>query len=125
MRSMLFTPGNHPHRITKALTDLPTDAVILDLEDAVATDQKISTRAPIAAALSQPRTSRLYVRINDASTPFFFGDLEAVAQPGLDGIMLPKTAGPEQVYLAAAYLTHLERERGLPPKSVELIPLID
>jgi len=39
--------------------------------------------------------------------------------------VLPKTANPEQVYLADAYLTHLKRERGLPPKSVELLPLIE
>ena len=122
---MLFTPGNQPNRITKALTNLPTDAVILDLEDAVALDQKTSTRTPIAAALTHPRTPRLYVRVNDPSTPFFFGDLDAVVHPGLDGIMLPKTANPEQVYLADAYLTHLERERSLPPKSIELMPLIE
>src|SRR5688572_27046377 len=111
MRSMLFTPGDQPRRITKALTELPTDAVILDLEDAVAIDQKAATRAPIVAALAQPRTPRLYVRVNDVATPFFFGDLEAVVQPGLDGIVLPKTANPGQVYVADAYLTHLERER--------------
>ena len=122
---MLFTPGNQPQRITKALTQLPTDAVILDLEDAVALDQKTSTRTPIAAALTHPRTPRLYVRVNDPSTPFFFGDLDSVVHPGLDGIMLPKTASPEHVYLADAYLTHLERERGLPPKSIELMPLIE
>ncbi len=122
---MLFTPGDQPRRITKALTSLPTDAVILDLEDAVALDQKIPTRTPVVAALAQPRNPRLYVRINDASTPFFFGDLVAVVQPGLDGVMLPKTANPEQVFLADAYLTHLERERGLAPKSIELMPLIE
>src|SRR5687768_9629006 len=102
MRSMLFTPGDQPRRIAKALTDLPTDAVILDLEDAVATDQKTATRAPIAAALTQPRIPKLYVRVNDASTPFFFGDLDAVVRAGLDGIVLPKTADPEQIYLADA-----------------------
>src|SRR5687768_6805205 len=125
LRSMLFTPGDQPRRITKALTDLPTDAVILDLEDAVAIDQKPATRTPVAAALTQPRNPRLYIRVNDATTPFFFGDLDAVVQPGLDGIVLPKTANPEQVYLADAYLTHLERERSLPTKSIELMPLIE
>jgi citrate lyase subunit beta/citryl-CoA lyase len=125
LRSMLFTPGDQPRRIAKALAELPTDAVILDLEDAVAIDQKVATRSPVAAALTQPRTKRLYVRVNDAATPFFFGDLDAVVHPGLDGIMLPKTANPEQVYLADAYLTHLERERGLSSKSVELMPLIE
>ena len=49
LRSFLFAPGNHPRRVEKALT-LDADAVILDLEDAVATAEKVATREAIAAA---------------------------------------------------------------------------
>jgi len=55
LRSFLFAPGNHPRRVEKALT-LDADAVILDLEDAVATAEKVATRDAITAALPQPRT---------------------------------------------------------------------
>jgi citrate lyase subunit beta/citryl-CoA lyase len=126
---MLFTPGDQPRKIAKALAELPADAVILDLEDAIAIDRKPATRAPVVEALGQPR-ARLaspvrFVRVNAADTPWFFGDLDAIVHPGLDGVMLPKCASPEQLYVAAAYLTHLERERGLPAHSIELMPLIE
>ncbi len=122
---MLFVPGDQPRKIEKALAELPADAVILDLEDAVATDLKPASRAPVAETLTRPRAPRLYVRVNAADTPWFFGDLDAIARAGLDGVMLPKCASPEQLFLADAYLTHLERERNLPPKRIELLPLIE
>ena len=146
---MLFVPGDQPRKVDKALHEVPADAVILDLEDAVAIDSKAATRIPIAEAIgrfaatrpaqqsteaterdahgvSAPVTRKsLFVRINAVDTPWFFGDLDAVVLPGLDGVMLPKTASPEQLYLADTYLTHLDRERGLPAGSVELLPLIE
>lgn len=125
LRSMLFVPGDQPRKIEKALTELPADSVILDLEDAVAIDLKPATRTPVAETLTRPRKPRLYVRVNAADTPWFFGDLDAIVRPGLDGVMLPKCANPEQLYLADAYLTHLERDRDLPLKQIELLPLIE
>ena len=53
LRSFLFAPGNHPRRVEKALT-LGADAVILDLEDAVAVAQKEATRKTVVEALSRP-----------------------------------------------------------------------
>ena len=58
LRSFLFAPGNHARRVEKALT-LDADAVILDLEDAVATAEKPATRETIAAALERPRRGLL------------------------------------------------------------------
>ena len=68
--------------------------MILDLEDAVATAEKVATREAIAAALTRPRTGFLYVRVNAADTEFCCGDLVAVVRPGLDGIILPKVESP-------------------------------
>jgi citrate lyase subunit beta / citryl-CoA lyase len=128
LRSMLFVPGDQPRKIAKAFDELPTDAVILDLEDAVAISEKPATRAPVAEALGlpgRPNGPRRFVRVNSASTPWFFGDLDAVVRPGLDGVMLPKCANPEELAVADVYLTHLERERDLPLGSIELLPLIE
>src|SRR5690242_19598427 len=86
LRSFLFAPGNHARRVEKALT-LNADAVILDLEDAVATAEKPATRALVAGALERPRRGLLYVRINALDTEFCYGDLVAVARHGLDGII--------------------------------------
>src|SRR5437667_10421729 len=93
LRSFLFAPGNHARRVEKALT-LDADAVILDLEDAVATAEKPATRAAVAAALTAPRSGLLYVRVNAVDTEFCYGDLVAVVRAGLDGIILPKAESP-------------------------------
>jgi len=125
LRSLLFTPANHPRRVEEALTQGAADAAILDLEDAVPILEKVPTRAVVAEALRTPRRTRAYVRVNGVDTPWFFGDLDGVVGPGLDGIMLPKTGSAAMLYLADKYLSHLERERGLAPGSVELLPLIE
>jgi len=124
LRSLLFAPGNHARRVAKALT-LDPDAVILDLEDACPTLEKVATRPAVVDALREPRRSRGYVRINALSTQFGYGDLVAVVQPGVDGVMLTKVNGPDEIKIADWLMTQLERERGLPPGSVELLPLIE
>nr|UXE44773.1 (3S)-malyl-CoA thioesterase [uncultured bacterium] len=88
LRSLLFAPGNHARRVEKALS-LDADAVILDLEDAVALAEKAATRGAVAGALERERHGLLYVRVNAIDTEFCYGDLVAVVQPGLDGIILP------------------------------------
>ena len=123
-RSLLFAPGNHPRRIEKALT-LSADVVILDLEDACPIADKVATRPVVVEALQRPRRSLGYVRINALSTAFGYGDLCAVVNRGVDGIMLTKVDGPDQIKIADWLMSQLERERGLSPGSVDLMPLIE
>jgi citrate lyase subunit beta/citryl-CoA lyase len=123
MRSLLFAPGNHARRVEKALT-LAADGVILDLEDAVAVSEKASTRPIIVDALSKPRTGKLYVRGNAMTTPWCHGDIVAVVQAGLDGIILPKVEHAHQLQTTDWLLGNLERERGL-AEPVDLIPIIE
>src|SRR5438445_4588610 len=92
LRSFVFAPGNHARRVEKALT-LDADAVILDLEDAVATAEKLATRGTVAKALAARRSGLLYVRVNAVDTEFCYGDLVAVVRTGLDGVILPKVEG--------------------------------
>ena len=99
--------------------------MILDLEDAVATAEKVVTREAIAAALTRPRTGLLYVRVNAADTEFCCGDLVAVVRPGLDGIILPKVESPATLNTIEWVLLQLERELGLGEQSVDLIPIIE
>ena len=124
VRSFLFAPGNHPRRVEKALT-LDTDAVILDIEDAVAIAEKPATRDAIVAAYGQPRTGRLYVRVNAADTEFCHGDFMAIVQAGLDGIILPKVESPATLQTIDWLLGNLERERGLAQGGIDLIPIIE
>jgi citrate lyase subunit beta/citryl-CoA lyase len=124
LRSFLFAPGNHARRVEKALT-LDADAVILDLEDAVAIAEKPATRAAIAALLEQPRGGLLYVRVNAADTEFCYGDLVAVVRSGLDGVILPKVESAAALATIDWLLSQLERQQGLVPRGIDLTPIIE
>src|SRR5262249_33423630 len=124
LRSFLFAPGNHARRVANALS-LDADAVILDLEDAVATAEKPAARGAVTAALTRPRQSLLYVRVNAADTEFCYGDLVAVVRPGLDGIVLPKVETATALATIDWLLAQLEREQSLAPRAVDLIPIIE
>ncbi|MBN8899600.1 MAG: CoA ester lyase [Rhodospirillales bacterium] len=124
LRSLLFAPANHARRVEKALT-LPTDAVILDLEDAVATAEKPAARQTVAATFALPRRNALYVRVNALSTEWSYADLVAVVQPGLDGIVLPKVEDADELRTADWLIAALERERDLPVGGIDLIPIIE
>jgi citrate lyase subunit beta/citryl-CoA lyase len=124
LRSFLFAPGNHARRVEKALS-LDADAVILDLEDAVATAEKRATRDAVLAALLRPRRALLYVRVNAVDTEFCYGDLAAIVRPGLDGVILPKVESAAGLATADWLLTQLEREQGLVPRAIDLVPIIE
>ena len=104
LRSLLFVPGDRPERIEKAL-GLGADALILDLEDAVAASAKDKARADIAAALAKPgRTATLFVRVNPLDSGMTADDLAAVLPGDPDGIVLPKAEGGASVAALEAML---------------------
>ncbi len=92
LRSLLFVPGDRPERMEKAL-GLGADALILDLEDAVAATRKDEARAAIRAFLDRDRSVPLFVRINPLDSSMADDDLAAVLPGKPDGIMLPKAEG--------------------------------
>jgi citrate lyase subunit beta / citryl-CoA lyase len=126
MRTMLFTPANHARHVEKALAG-PADAVILDLEDAVAVEEKPGARALLPGILAGlPATApRVFVRVNCLTTPFAYADLRSAVRVGLSGIVLPKVESREDVATADWLLTQLEAEQGLATNSVELLPIIE
>src|SRR3954462_9505747 len=124
LRGFLFAPGNHARRVEKALT-LDADAVILDLEDAVAIAEKPAARGAVAASFGRPRRGLLYVRVNAVDTEFCYGDLVAIVRPGLDGIILPKVESAAALATLDWLLAQLEREHGLPPRGIDLLPIIE
>ena len=123
-RSLLFAPGNHARRVEKCLT-LGADAVILDLEDAVANAEKAATRSVVVEALGRPRRCQGYVRVNSLGTQWSHGDFMAVVAKGVDGIIVPKVESAGDLQTAEWLLTTLERERGLPEGGIDLIPIIE
>jgi citrate lyase subunit beta/citryl-CoA lyase len=124
VRSLLFAPGNHARRVEKAL-GLAADGVILDLEDAVAISEKTTTRSTVVEAFGRPRVGKLYVRVNALTTEWCHGDIGAVVQAGLDGIILPKVEHAHELRTADWLIANLERERGLPVGAIDLIPIIE
>lgn len=124
LRSFLFAPGNHARKVEKVF-GIAADAVILDLEDAVATSEKAATRAMIVTALQRPRGCLAYVRVNAMSTEFCYGDLQAVVRPGLDGVILPKVESVWQLKAVDWLLGELERANGLEVGNVDLMPIIE
>ena len=123
-RTFLFAPGNHPRRVEKALT-LGADAVILDLEDAVATADKAAARKPVAEALKAPRRCRGYVRPNAPSSPFCYQDLVETIHDKVDGVVLPKVESAADLHAIDWLLAALERERGMVEGSIDLIPMVE
>jgi len=123
-RSILFTPGNQPRRVEKALA-LDADGVILDLEDAVAVSDKAAARQPVAEALRRPRRTRGYVRVNAPSTPFCYRDLVETLHERVDGVFLPKVESAADLHAVDWLIAALERERGIAEGTIELVPMVE
>lgn len=125
-RSLLFLPGDNPRFLTKAL-DGPADAVILDIEDAVAPHQKPAARLAVAEAL---RTADFggkerLVRINALSTPYGREDVEAVVPARPHTLVVPKAEGIRGVQELDDLVTGVEKANGLPVGEVEFLLLIE
>ena len=114
-RSVLYMPGSNPRALKKARC-LAADALIMDLEDAVAPDAKEAARHNIAAALSEGGYGEreLIVRTNSLNSPWGEDDLKAVAGMGADAVLLPKVEGRSMVLEAMAILDHVGGPTDLP-----------
>ncbi|NVO21821.1 HpcH/HpaI aldolase/citrate lyase family protein [Donghicola mangrovi] len=102
-RSVLYIPGSKERALDKAKT-LPVDAIIFDLEDAVAIDEKLGARDTLKASLAAGGYgSRMkIVRINGLDTQWGEDDARAAATMECDAVLLPKVDGPEQLDALAA-----------------------
>ena len=107
LRSYLYVPGTRPELAEKAYAS-EADAVVLDLEDAVALDRKAEARAAVAELLAAGPPKPTWVRLNAATSEYLEADLDALAYPSLAGVRLPKVESAVQVSAVAA---RLERAR--------------
>src|SRR5919106_5964725 len=115
-RSELAVPGSSPQFLEKAARS-QADAVFLDLEDAVAPDQKVQARKNVIAALNDVDwgTKTLTVRINGLDTHYMYRDvIEVIEQGGerLDLIMVPKVGTAADVYAVDMLITQCEAAVG-------------
>jgi (3S)-malyl-CoA thioesterase len=113
-RSVLYMPGSNPRALEKAKT-LAADALILDLEDAVAPDEKPRARGLVCEAVRGGGYGRrkLIVRINALATEWGAQDLEAAAAAGPDAILIPKVSTPADVTDVAERMGEAARETAL------------
>lgn len=124
LRSMLFLPGNNDRMIAKAFSS-DADAVILDLEDALAISEKPAGRENLTKVLQQPMAKTTFVRVNALTTEHCYKDIQAVVSANLTGIVLPKLEAPHELQTIDWFMSQLEAERGLPPSSIEIMPIIE
>jgi citrate lyase subunit beta / citryl-CoA lyase len=108
-RSVLYMPGSNAKALAKAST-LFADALILDLEDSVAPDQKIAAREQVVQAVRAGGFGgrEVIIRVNGPHTPWGEEDLAAAAAAKPDAILLPKVDGPGAIMLAARTLREAE-----------------
>jgi (3S)-malyl-CoA thioesterase len=102
-RSVLYIPGSKERALEKAL-GLAADAIIFDLEDAVAPEEKPQARVTLAAALNDDygRRARI-VRVNGLDTAWGRDDIAAFAShPGAEALLIPKVNGPGDLDAVAA-----------------------
>jgi citrate lyase subunit beta/citryl-CoA lyase len=125
LRSWLFVPGDSPAKLAKAETT-GADALILDLEDAVAPANKARARDIVREYLDAhpqgQRGSALWVRINPLDDAAL-ADLAAVVGGAPDGIVLPKIDGPEDVLRLSHGLDTLEAREGLARGHIRILPV--
>jgi len=113
-------PGNRPDRFDKALASR-ADAIIVDLEDALAPNDKAAARSSFASWFASwchtanHAPGRVLLRINGESTPWFEADIALAAETGIGGVMLPK----------AETATQIERVASALPATGFVIPLVE
>lgn len=124
-RSLLFVPVT-AEKFVRTGADRGADAIILDLEDAVAPSQKAHARTLIESAIPQVARNGadVLVRVN-RPWRLLVRDLEAAVIPGVAALMLTKVDSPEHVQACAEIVADLEAERGLQPGALKFIALVE
>jgi (S)-citramalyl-CoA lyase len=116
-RSLLFVPGTRLEILPKALAS-STDIICIDLEDAVADDQKYSVREKVISIVATTKSSKanpekeIWVRINSIRTTSGLADILALAQADKapNGIMIPKINSPEEIHILRDILSEKHKE---------------
>ena len=123
MRSFLFVPGDSTRKYESA-KKTAADALILDLEDSIAPDQKPVARTTTLGMLTDGAPGKkLYVRVNALDTGMSCIDLAAIMPGKPDGIVLPKCAGAADINQLAFYLDAFEATHGIANGTTRIVPV--
>jgi citrate lyase subunit beta/citryl-CoA lyase len=121
LRSMLFVPADSERKLAKAKSS-QADALILDLEDSVAAENRARARGLVREFVPHA-SARNWVRINPVASSDYRDDLDAVAAARPAGVVVPKPDSPETLRTLDADLLTLERANGLPERGIFVIPV--
>ena len=131
LRSVLFTPGDQPDQLERALAS-GADSIVIDLEEPrtpFPEPARAEARAGVRAFLDRvpPDHDRpiLFARVQPPSSGQTLKDLRAVIDPRLTGVLVPKVQGPPDIHGADALLACLEVEHDLEPGSVAIYPVLE
>ncbi|WP_334053937.1 citrate (pro-3S)-lyase subunit beta [Pasteurella multocida] len=125
-RSMLFVPGSNAAMLSNSFIYQP-DAIMFDLEDAVALKEKDSARLLVAHALQHPLYQEMetIVRINPLESEFGLLDLNAVVRAGVDIVRMPKTERAEEVIALDQAITEIEQACGREVGGTKILAAIE
>lgn len=126
IKSFLFVPGNRDSWLEK-VPSAGADALIVDLEDSVPAANKVQAREITAARIGwlAQQGQRVYVRINRSPHLYDFDDIVAIMKPGLEGVVISKPIGPEDVDCASMMLSEAEMRAGISIGTTKLVPLLE
>jgi citrate lyase subunit beta / citryl-CoA lyase len=125
LRAVLFVPGNDRRKLERAPTT-GADLVVLDLEDAVAEQEKTRARATTREAVGRiARSAAVAVRVNGVETGRLSEDVHAAAQAGLSAIVVPKVDGCDALEAGDEALALAERDQHLTLGAIALIALLE
>ncbi len=123
LRSLLFVPADSERKLEKAKSS-PADALILDLEDAVAADRRLHARGLMGEYVQSAKSkASLWVRINPVGSEDYREDLDAVAAARPAGVVVPKPDSPDTLRALDRDLSALEARYGVADRAIAVIPV--
>ena len=122
LRSLLFVPADSEKKLAKAKSS-PADALILDLEDSVAAENRGTARGLVREFLKEKHAQSIWVRVNPLDSEDFIPDIDAVVPSSPAGLVIPKPDGPDTLNEIDVRLIPVEEDAGLPVGNIKLLPV--
>ena len=122
LRSLLFVPADSEKKLAKAQSS-PADALILDLEDSVAAQNRPKARGLVKEFLKDRHSQSIWVRINPLGSEDFIRDVESVVGSKPAGLIIPKPDGPQTLREIDNHISTREAKAGLHHGDIKLLPV--
>jgi citrate lyase subunit beta/citryl-CoA lyase len=122
LRSLLFVPADSEKKLAKSQSS-PADALILDLEDSVAAQNRPKARGLVKEFLKDKHSQSVWVRINPLGSEDFIRDVESVVGSNPAGLVIPKPDGPQALREIDNHISTRETKAGLHHGDIKLLPV--